>query len=212
MYLSSVLDLKSYNMPQGTGIFAWVGLANASLAGVYLSNDGNFGATFSGGKLFLEPYFFVNGENSEYSPIPQSNVFGGTLSYKVGDRGFIKFYGNYSDDKIGIRNNSPSYDGFFNSKSKSYFSNLKLSISPSTSTLLDAGFSFSLYGRDQNYGVLNISSEDIYSKFRIDFKKQVSDKIDINTGAEYEYNSTDFNWNCTRKRLQPSIECSLTLF
>lgn len=191
--LSSVLDLKSYNMPQGTGMFAWVGLANASLAGVYLSNDGNFGATFSGGKLFLEPYFFVNGENSEYSPIPQSNVFGGTLSQKLGDRGFIKFYGNYSDDKIGIRNISPSYDGFFNSKSKSYFSNLKLSISPSTSTLLDAGLSFSLYERDQNYGILNINSEDIYSKFRIDFKKQVSDNIDINTGAEYEYNSTNFS-------------------
>ena len=191
--LSSVLDLKSFNMPQGTGMFAWVGLANASLAGVYLSKEGNFGATFGAGKIFLEPYFFVNGENSEYSPIPQSNVFGGTLSHKVGEKGFIKFYGNYSDDKIGIRNISPSYDGFFNSKSKSYFSNLKLSISPSTTTLLDAGLSFSLYGRDQNYGVLNISSEDIYSKFRIDFKKQVSDKIDINTGAEYEYNSTDFN-------------------
>ena len=190
--LSSVLDLKSYNMPQGTGMFAWVGLANAGLSGVYLSKEGNFGATFSGGKLFLEPYFFINGENSEYSPIPQSNVFGGTLSHTLGEKGFIKFYGNYSDDKTGIKSVIPSHDGFFNSKSKSYFTNLKISVSPTPTTLVDAGISFSLYNRDQNYGILNTKSEDIYSKFRIDFKKQFSDKIVINTGAEYEYNGIDF--------------------
>ena len=71
--LSAVLDLKSYDMPQGTGMFAWLGLANASLSGVYLSKNRNFGATFFGGKLLLEPYYAINGKNSEYSPIPQSN-------------------------------------------------------------------------------------------------------------------------------------------
>ena len=179
-------------MPRGTGMFAWVGLANASLTGVYLSKEGNFGATFLGWKMLIEPYFFINGENSEYSPIPQSNGFGGTLSHTLGERGFIKFYSNYSDDKIGIRSTIPSYDGYLNSNSKSYFANLKISVSPSTTTLLDAGISFSLYKRNQSYGVLDTKSEDIYSKFRVDFKKQVTDKIDINTGAEYEYNGIDF--------------------
>jgi len=191
--LSAVLDLKSYDMPQGTGMFAWLGLANASLDGVYLSKRRNFGATFSAGKLFLEPYFAINGKHSEFSPIPQSNQFGGTLSHKIGTAGNIKFYGNYSDDKVGIQNSSPTFDGYFNTSSKSYFSNLKLMVAPSSSTVLNAGASFSLYDRKTSYGILNTAIKDIYSKGRVDFTKNVTGKIDINSGVEYEYNAYDVN-------------------
>ena len=191
--LSAVLDLKSYDMPQGTGMFAWLGLANASLSGVYLSKNRNFGATFSGGKLLLQPYFALNGENSEYAPIPQSNQFGGTLSHKIGSTGNIKFYANYSDDKVGIKNASPSFDGFYNSNSKSVFTNLKLMVAPSSSTLLNASASFSLYDRKNEYGILDTRSKDIYSKGRVDFTKNMTSKIDINTGAEYEYSGYEIN-------------------
>ncbi len=185
--LSAVLDLKSYDMPQGTGMFAWLGLANASLSGVYVSKNKKFGATFQGGKLFLEPYFAINGKNSEYSPIPQSNQMGGTLSYMLGKTGNIKLYANYSDDKVGIKDASPSFDGFYNGSSKSYFSNIKMMIAPSSSTLLNAGASFSLYDKKTGYGILNTDAKDIYSKGRVEFTKQLNSKIDINAGAEYEY-------------------------
>jgi CarboxypepD_reg-like domain/TonB dependent receptor-like, beta-barrel/TonB-dependent Receptor Plug Domain len=191
--LSALLDLKSYDMPQGTGMFAWVGLANASLDGVYLSKNKKFGATFSLGKLFLDPYFAINGKNSEYSPIPQSNQFGGTLSYKLGISGNIKMYANYSDDKVGIFNPSASYDGFYNGSSKNIFSNIKMMIAPSTSTVLNAGISFSLNDRNSQYGNLNTDNKEIYSKGRVDFTKQINNKIDINTGAEFEYNAYDIN-------------------
>lgn len=186
--LSALLDLKSYDMPQGSGMFAWVGLANASLDGVYLSNNRKFGATFSLGKLFLDPYFAINGKNSIYSPIPQSNQLGGTLSHMLGKTGNIKLYVNYSDDKVGIYNPSASYDGFYNGRTKNFFTNLKTMVAPTSSTLLNAGVSFSLNERNSEYGNLNTYNKDIYSKGRIDFTKQVSSKIDINTGAEFEYN------------------------
>lgn len=186
--LSAVLDLKSYDMPQGTGMFAWLGLANASLSGVYLSKDKKFGGTFTAGKLFLDPYFKINGMHSDYNPIPQSNQFGGTLSYLLGKTGNIKFYGNYSDDNIGIKNASPSYDGFYQGRSKNYFSNIKLMTAPSSSTLLNTGISYSLYDKKNTYGILNSDEKYIYSKGRTEFTKQVNSKIEINAGAEYEYN------------------------
>lgn len=186
--LSAVLDLKSYDMPQSTGMFAWLGLANASLDGVYLSKDKKLGATFSLGKLFLEPYFAVNGKNSEYSPIPQSNQFGGTLSYKLGLTGNLKLYANYSDDKVGIYNAGPTYAGFFNTDSKSIFSNIKLMTAPSSSTLINAGVSFSSYERTTSYGILDTRTKELYSKGRVDFTKNVTSKVDINTGIEYEFN------------------------
>jgi vitamin B12 transporter len=185
--LSAVLDLKSFNMPRGKGMFAWLGLANASLAGVYLNQNGNLGATFSAGKLFLQPYFAINGEHTEYSPIPQSNSFGGTLSFKLGQKGFVKLYGNYNDDKIGILNNSPSFKGYYNSNSQSYFTNLAFILFPSANTALNASVSYSLYDRNTQYGILDTRSKDIYSKGRADLTYQLESNFDINTGAEYEY-------------------------
>jgi len=191
--LSAVLDLKSYDMPQATGMFAWLGLANASLDGTYISKDRKYGGSFSLGKLFLEPYFAVNGKNSEYSPIPQSNQVGGTLAHKIGSTGNIKFYANYSDDKVGIYNAGPTYEGFFNSNSKNIFTNMKVMVAPSSSTLLNAGVSFSSYERGTGYGILNTKTTELYSKGRVDFTKNVTSKIDINTGIEYEYNGYKFD-------------------
>ncbi|MBS1516675.1 MAG: TonB-dependent receptor [Bacteroidetes bacterium] len=191
--LSAVLDLKSYDMPQGTGMFAWLGLANASLSGVYLSKDRKLGATFTAGKLFLEPYFAVNGKYSDYSPIPQSNQLGGTVSYKVGLSGNLKLYANYSDDRIGIKNSSPTFDGYFEGSTKNYFANIKLTTAPSVSTLLSVGASYSLNNSKSSYGILNTDEKNIYSKGRAELTKQVSNKIDINTGLEYEYNGYDIS-------------------
>ncbi len=191
--LSAVLDLKSYDMPQGSGMFAWLGLANASLSGVYLSKNRNFGATFDLGKLFLEPYFAINGKHSEFSPIPQSNNGGGTLSFKLGATGNLKFYANYSDDKVGIQSLTPSFEGFYNTSSNSFFTNGKLMVAPSSSTLINAGVSFSLYQRKSDFGVLDSKEKDIYSKGRVDFTKQISSKVDINSGVEYEYNAYDID-------------------
>lgn len=187
--LSALLDLKSYDIPQGSGMFAWIGLANASLDGVYLSKDRNFGATVSLGKLFLEPYFAINGKNSDYAPIPQSNQLGGTLSYMLSKTENIKVYANYSDDRVGIFNPSASYDGYYNGRTKNFFSNIKTMLAPSTSTVVNAGISFSLNERNTEYGNLNTDNKEIYSKGRVDFTKQINNKIDLNSGIEYEYNN-----------------------
>ncbi len=189
--LSAVLDLKSFDMPQGSGMFAWLGLANASLSGVYLSKNGKLGATFSGGKLLLEPYFAVNGEYSDYSPIPQSNQIGGTISYKTGTASNIKAYANYSDDKVGIKNSSPTFDGFYESNSKSYFSNIKMLAGLNNSTVLNAGMSFSRYDRNFSYGIIDSDEKTTYAKGRADITKQFSSKVELNTGVEYEYNGYD---------------------
>jgi len=191
--LSAVLDLKSYDMPQGSGMFAWLGLANASLSGVYLSDDRKLGATFTAGKLFLEPYFAINGKHSEYNPIPQSNQLGGTISYNIGKTGNLKAYGNYSDDKVGIKNAGPTYDGYFEGSSNNYFANLKYTSAPSVTTLLGIGGSFSFNENNSAYGVLNTTVQQTYSKGRAELTIQASNKTDINTGVEYEYSGYNIN-------------------
>lgn len=192
--LSAVLDLKSYDMPQQTLAFIFVGLANASVAGTYLSKDKKFGASIQAGTTNLDPYFKINGKlGAEYNPIPVARGIGGTLSYSLGKGKYLKFYTDYSYDKIGIRNTSPSFDGYFNSKTNTYFNNLKYSTSIFKSSSLDLGLSYSNHKKNIEYGVLNTSTRDVYSKFRVDLSTPVKSRVVLMYGGEYEYDESSFN-------------------
>ncbi|RPI14136.1 MAG: TonB-dependent receptor [Ignavibacteriae bacterium] len=192
--LSAVLDLKSYEMPQGTGAFLFWGLANASASGVYLSDKRKFGATFDISTTFLEPYFKINGKlGAEFNPTPLAQGLGGTLSYNFGTASYLKLYANYNFDKSGIRNSSPSYDGYYNSKSKTLFGNLAFSSPLGSRLLFNSGLSYSKHIEGVNYGVLNTDNSEVYTKFRTDLSYQLSRKVNINGGGEYEYSENNFN-------------------
>ena len=215
--LSAVLDLKSYSMTRGTGLFAILGIGSGGLAGVYTSNSGKWGGTFSVNQSYLKPFFDLNGMTAEYSKVPEAKGAGGTLSFKLGNESYLKVYANYTGDRIGIRNNSPSFDGFFKSQSDQIFTNAKLSFAPSTTSSVNMGLSYSSYNRDLNYGVLNTNNKDIYSKFRTDFTQQVNNKIDINSGVEYEYNQSKisgvvpaFSFNLNPNAASYNIDTSLS--
>jgi len=184
--LSAVLDLRSYDMPTTTGMFALLGVGAGALSGVY-NNKGNFGGSFAVSQTYLKPFFDLNGITQDYSKIPTATGLGGTLAYKFGQTGYMKLYGDYSGDKIGIRNTSPSYDGFYNSEANNYFGSYKMSFSPSSGSMLNAGASFSLNDRKANYGILDTRIKDYYAKGRADLTVQLSNKTDLNTGVEYEY-------------------------
>lgn len=191
--LSAVLDLKTYEMPQGTGAFAWLGLANIGLSGVYLSKDKKFGATVDAGQTILEPYFKINGYLTEqYDPIPLAQGIGGSLAYKPSTSSNIKAIFDFSKDKIGVRNTGPSYDGFFNSGSKTVFSNIKYSAGIGSGTYFSMGLSYSNHVDDVVYGVLNTKTTQLYSKYRLDVTHQLAKRVDLNAGGEYEYNEDKF--------------------
>lgn len=191
--LSAVLDLKSYDMPQGTGAFLWLGLANIGFSGVYLSKDKKFGATMDIGQTILEPYFRLNGYLLDsYDPIPRARGTGGTLAYKIGRSGTLKAVFDYSDDRIGVRNTSPSFDGYYNSTSKTFFGNLKYSTGLGSKSFLSAGLSYSHHKDGVVYGLLNTNTIQKYSKLRADLTYQLSGRVNINYGGEYEYNEDSF--------------------
>lgn len=192
--LSAVLDLKTYEMPQGTGGFLWLGLANVGLSGVYLNKNKDFGATIDIGQTILEPYFRLNGYLVDrYDPIPLARGLGGSLAYKPSKSSVIKGIFDYSKDKIGIRNTSPSYDGYFNSGSETVFGNLKYSAGIGSKTYFSMGLSYSHHNDDVKYGILNTLNKQKYAKYRLDVTHQLVKNIDINTGAEYEYNEDTFS-------------------
>lgn len=185
--LSAVLDLQTFDVPKTNTMFLILGLANAGLSGVYSNKEGTFGATFTAGQVFLKPFLLINHSDAEYNPTPTATSLGGTLSYKLSKTGYIKLYADYNSDNIGIKNTSPTFDGFYSGKSKVFFTNLALSVTPTSVSLLNVSISSSLFNRKFNYGIIDNNSDDIYAKFRSDFSMPITSKIDIGTGAEYEY-------------------------
>jgi len=185
--LSAVLDLQSYDIPKSKGMFAILGLANAGLSGVWVNKAGDFGGTFTAGQTFLKPFLLINSTDAEYSPEPTATSLGGTLSYKLSKTGFLKFYADYNYDNIGIKSLSPTYNGFFTGKTKNFFSNLAMSVAPTSVSLLNLSVSSSLNNRKFGFGNMNGNNDNIYAKVRGDFSLPLSGTIDFGTGAEYEY-------------------------
>jgi vitamin B12 transporter len=185
--LSAVLDLQTYDIPKSNSLFAIIGLANAGLSGVFANKEGTFGGTFTAGQFFLKPFLLINHTDADYSPMPTASSLGGTLSYKVSKTGYLKLYADYNSDNLGIKSQSPTYEGYYAGKSKNFFTNLALSVTPTSVSLLNVSISSSVYNRKFNFGIIDNTSNDIYAKLRSDFSMPVTNKIDFGTGAEYEY-------------------------
>lgn len=191
--LSAVLDLQTYDIQKTNNMFMFVGLANAGISGVYSNKAGDFSAAFTAGQTFLKPFLLINHSDVEYNPVPTATTLGGTLTYKLSKTGYLKLYSDYSSDNIGIKTQSPTFDGFYCGKSKNFFSNLVLSVTPTSVSLLNVGISTSIFNRKFNYGIIDLNSDDIYAKIRSDFSLPVSSKIDFGTGLEYEYSGYNSN-------------------
>jgi hypothetical protein len=188
--LSAVLDLQTYDVPTTSGMFLVLGLANADISGVY-SKNGKFGASFSASTSFIKPFLKLNNIDQDYNPAPTTSNLGGTVTYKTSKTGLLKVYANYSYDNVGVRNTSPTYDGYYTGESKNFFTNVKYSFAPTTVSLLSTSVSYSIYNRKEGYGVLNDVSDNVYSKVRTDFSTPVSQVVDFGAGLEYEYNGYD---------------------
>jgi vitamin B12 transporter len=201
--LSAVLDLQSYDMPRSTGMFAMVGIGLSSLAGAYRSDNGQLGATFQGTYSYLKPFLELHGRADDYNPIPQTEGVGGTATFKPSENTTLKFYGNYSQDKVGIYTTSPTFNGYFQSKSKSYFGNLKFSTAISSSSLFEISTSYSKYDSDIGFSILENNDLTNYGKVRADYTTPLSTTINFKTGLEYEYN--DYKANGTAPRYSYNI-------
>ena len=186
--LSGVLDLQSYDLPTGTGMFLFAGLANISLAGTYLSKSGNYGGSLSGYQVLLQPAFWINGINTDYSIVPTATGLGGTLAFKTSKTGLLKIFSNYDYSKVGILSKSPSYEGYSTNEAKSFFVNAKYSFAPTSLSAFNLTTSFSRFISNTQYGVLDGKNDNLYGKVRADFSTPVSDNIDFSSGAELEYN------------------------
>jgi hypothetical protein len=60
-------------------------------------------------------------------------------------------------------------------------------------SFLSLSASFSSFNKHFNFGIVDNTSKDIYSKLRADYSIPLAARIDLNAGAEYEYSGFKSN-------------------
>lgn len=191
--LSGVLDLQSYDLPNSTGLFIFAGLANLSIGGTYLSNNGKFGASIAGYQVLLQPFIWLNNDNTDYNIVPTATGLGGTVAFKTSSTSLLKVFSNYDYSKVGINSISPSYTGYSTNEAKSLFVNAKYTFALTSLSALSITSSYSSYISKTQFGVLDGKNNNVYGKIRADYSVPFSNNFDFSAGAEIEYNDLNLS-------------------
>ncbi|ADB39598.1 TonB-dependent receptor [Spirosoma linguale] len=104
--LSSVLLLNTTDKTQNEGVSLSLNLANAGISYDHATDKSSISATGSYGNL--KPLFALVHQNIDWTHVPE---FGGSsLTYRLqpSKTGMLKFYGMYSDSKLGMNFVDPS--------------------------------------------------------------------------------------------------------
>jgi hypothetical protein len=143
--LSSVLLLNTTDKTQNEGLGLSLNLANAALSYDHATNKSSVSATGYYGNL--KPLFTLVRQNIDWTHVPE---FAGTsLTYRLqpSKTGMFKFYGMYSDSRLGMNFYNPSVDAgktAFNQHNRNFFTTSTYTDSWSEGGwLLNSGLSYS---------------------------------------------------------------------
>jgi outer membrane cobalamin receptor len=189
--LSGVLDLKTKDEPMKTIYKFGLSLAATELSLSSPILDETFGVHLIGRKNFTVPIFWLNGKNSNFTNEPNSKDFSANLIYKYSNKGRIKTFISYADDKQGVLINQPGYIDEFNGKSRNYLVNTQINDILFDNLILKTSISYSNFKRNWILGLMDLTKRDENKKLRSDAEFS-QNNYKINFGFEIENLSTSF--------------------
>ena len=192
--LSGVLAMKSQDMPEVTTLAANLGLAAASLGADLPIIPGKLGVRFSGNQSFTEMMMRVNGFADEFTTTPRGTDANLSVIYKYSTTGRIKFFNYTNHDRVGVFVDEPSFVGVYRGTSANWLHNLQWS-DIVNDWLVQASLSLNRYETHRQLGSLDFRPEDTLTKLRVDAERDVSDRLRILVGAEYESLNNAFRGN-----------------
>ncbi|RMD99531.1 MAG: TonB-dependent receptor, partial [Calditrichaeota bacterium] len=183
--MSGVLAMESQGMPKQQEYILGLGLAAASAAiNTYLPG-GKLGLRFSGNQSFTDAMFRLNGRREEFTRTPRSTDGNLSLIYKYSNTGTLKFFNFASTDRVGVHVNQPSFDGIFNGKETNMLHNLQWT-DIVRGWLMKTSLSLNRFIGEKNLGNFNLKQEDDTYKLRTDMEKEMSPRLHLYTGWEFE--------------------------
>lgn len=189
--LSAVLDMSTQNMPQQQNYTANLGIAALSLGSHIPLIKEKLGVRFTGNQSSTKTLFRINGQDGQFSEVPQSSDLNLSLLYNYSSTGSIKIYSFLANDQLGVHVNLPSYDGIFRGKTSTSLSNIQWT-DIFKNWFVQTGLSLSQYATEQQIGDINMRPSDITYKLRTDAENYIGKQSHIKVGFELEKINSQF--------------------
>ena len=191
--MSGVLDLETKNEPDINQLSAGISLANIDVTGSQQLINNKLGVRYNFRKNFTEPIFMLNGTSREFTIVPQSYDYYGSLIYRLSQTGQLKFFTSGENDKQGINVLLPGYIDQFKGNSGNNFYNLQYKDLLNSDIVIKSSLSFSRFTNKWELGVLDFTQTDKAFESRTDIDYSLSPGHTISVGFELENRKTNYS-------------------
>lgn len=184
--LSAVLNMESRDVPNASSVEVNAGLASASI-GAHLAPAGDrLGVHLSANRSFSDVLFRLNGRGEDYTQAPGGHDVNLGVTYDYADTGQIKAFSYLQDHTVGVRAGERSYEGVYSGREVSRMHNLQHTDVWSGWTLRNS-LSLTAFDKDEQFGALDLRTEDRTYKWRFDADTQLGTSTRLSVGHEIEH-------------------------
>ena len=183
--LSAVLAMESQDLPPRGLATLSLGLAALSLGVDAPVVDDRLGLRLSGNLSLTDLLFRVNGQAGAFETYPRSRDGNLNLVYRYSPAGRLKLFSFATGDRLGVRVEEPSFEGFYRSRSAGALHNLQWT-HLHRGWLIRASGSLNRYSARRQLGNLDLEPSDLTAKLRADLEGGLGDRAWLRFGGETE--------------------------
>ncbi len=222
--LSSALILESVDLPERSSGNFGISFLGISAGYQKLSKKKNASWGFSYGYTNLALAFKVLKQKPEYFNIPQYHTGDANFRIKTSSTGILKYYGYFSQNRVGVRNasvDSFGYQDAFRLRNFNMYHNLAWKENLGRKWKLNAGISFANNKDDIKGSLQNTDDQDVqlsgleYKNFLLDvrgryvnaktvFERRWKGLSAFRFGSEYNYSKDQSEFTTYNGKLIPS--------
>ncbi len=191
--MSGVLDLETKNEPEINQLSAGLSMANIDITGSRQLIGTQLGIRFNYRQSFTKPIFLLNGSSREFTVVPQSNDYYGSVIYKTSKSGQLKFFVSGENDKQGVNVLLPGYTDQFDGKSGNNFYNLQFKDLLTSDVALKSSLSYTRFKDIWKLGILDLTQTDRSFESRTDIDYILAPENTLSFGFEIGKRITDYS-------------------
>ncbi len=183
--LSAVLAMESQDRPAQRRSTLNLGLAALSLGVDAPVVPAVLGLRLSGNLSLTDLLFRVNGHGGAFETYPRSHDGNLNLVYQYSPVGRLKLFSFATGDRLGVRVEEPSFEGFYRNRTSSGLHNLQWT-HVHDGWLIRSSASLNRYEARRQLGNLDLEPADLTTKLRADLEGALGDRAWLRFGGEME--------------------------
>ena len=196
--LSAVLAMESQDLPEQSRSTLNLGLAALSLGVDSPVVPDALGLRLSGNLSLTDLLFRVNGHGGAFETYPRSHDGNLDLVYRYPPAGRLKLFSFVTGDRLGVRVDEPSFDGFYRNRAASRLHNLQWR-DILGGWLIRTSASLNSYSARRRLGSLDLEPADLTTKLRTDLEGGLGDRTWLRFGGQTERMDNRFRGTLPRR-------------